>query len=281
MSSPEAQIEELIGKLHKINCNLKKAPHRRYLKNTIFEKLSNSKSIFDQINEKLSSFEKLIDATHHTFLAKAARLEYSEIQLTLQTKLQYHTKPVSFKSVVYAVIFKNVLARKYIMALFDVKTASNIVQTYDGSSDNLDAFVDAAMLLQDYIADGQVATAVRFLKTRLTGKARLGLAENLNTIEAVVEDVKARCSERVSPENIIAKLKNVKQKTDTNSLCDEIDTLTQKLKSVYVGQGIPEGVAKSMATKAGIDALVNGSSVNYETKLMLNVGTFTSIQEAV
>lgn len=49
---------------------------------------------------------------------------------------------------------------------------------YDGTPENLDAFVDAATLLKDYVAADQVATAVRFLETRLTGKARLGLAQN-------------------------------------------------------------------------------------------------------
>lgn len=212
-------------------------------------------------------------------MIKASRFEYTEISQIITDKLAHCTGRLSFKSIVIAIIFNNRLI-KLTKMVFDMKTATSIVQTYDGSADNLDAFVDAANLLKDYIAEGELQTAIRFLKTRLTGKARLGLPENLNTIDAIVNDVKARCSEQVSPENILAKLKSTKQKGDANSLCDEVDNLTNKLKSIYVGQGIPDGVAKSMATKAGVDALINGVN-NFETKLILKAGNFSNIKEAV
>lgn len=96
----------------------------------------------------------------------------------------------------------------------------------------------------------------------------------------IINDVKTRCSEKISPENILAKLKNIRQKGDANTHCNEIDNLTNKLKSVYVGQGIPDEVAKSMATKAGVDALINGTS-SFETKLILKAGTFKDVQDAV
>lgn len=43
--------------------------------------------------------------------------------------------------------------------------------------------------------------------------------------------------------------------------------------AVGVGQGIPDEVGKSMATKAGVDALMNGTK-SFETKLILKAGTF-------
>lgn len=279
MNDIQKEIEILLGQLHKIRVNLNKAPSRRYLKSTIKNKLNISRSLYNDINNKLVAIEHIIDSKHCEFLIKATRAEFSEIQLILKTKLSEHMKPVSFKSTVYAIILSNYLAKTHIMA-FDMKTATSIVQTYDGTADNLDAFIDAANLLKDYVKNEQVATAVRFLRTRLTGKARLGLPENLNTIDAIINDVKARCSEQVSPENILAKLKSTKQKGDANSLCDEVDNLTNKLKSIYVGQGIPDGVAKSMATKAGVDALINGVN-NFETKLILKAGNFSNIKEAV
>lgn len=166
------------------------------------------------------------------------------------------------------------------MAQFDLKTATCIVQAYDGTADNLGSFIDAATLLKDYVAADQVATAVRFLKTRLTGKARIGLSQNINTIDDLINDVKTRCEEQISPTSIIAKLNASKSKGDTNTFCDEVDKLTNKLKSVYIGQGIPDGVANSMATKVGVNALINGTT-NYETKLILKAANFTNIQEAV
>lgn len=275
----ELEIDFLISQLHKIKLNLKKAPFRQYLRSTLRQKLILSRNLYNEIVGKIKLHEDKIDNDHLNFLIKASRFEFTEISQILTGKLANCSGRLSFKSVVIAIIFKNRLV-KLVKMVFNMKIATSIVQTYDGSADSLDAFVDAANLLKDYIAAGELPTAIRFLKTRLTGKARLGLAENLVTVEAIVDDVKARCSEQISPENILAKLKNTKQKGDTNSLCDEVDNLANKLKSIYVGQGIPDGVAKSMATKAGVDALINGTN-SFETKLILKAGTFRTIQEAV
>lgn len=135
------------------------------------------------------------------------------------------------------------------------------------------------MILKDYVQPTQVETAIKFLRTRLTGKARIGLQANSATIDGLVNDVKLRCKDKQTPENIIAKIKNIKQRADINSLCDEIDSLTIKLKSIYVQQGIPENLAQSMSTKTGVDALIN--NVNSETRLILKAGTFSNIKDAV
>lgn len=279
---PES-IETLLSKLAKIQLNLKKAPNRTYLRCTIIKKINNIKKIYSEINQELQKNENSINTQELEFLIKATRLEYNAIYDILQFKLKNARKTLSFKSCVLVIIFINQVNSKKKMAnpqVFDIKTATAIVQQYDGTADNLDAFVDAANLLKDYVTAEQIPMAVKFLKTRLTGKARIGLPENLVTIDAMVNDVKARCSERISPENILAKLKNTKQKGDTNTICDEVDALSNKLKSIYLGQGIPEEVAKSMATKAGVEALINGVN-NFETKLILKAGTFTNIKDAL
>lgn len=47
MTDAGADIEILIGKIHKIKVNLKKALHRRYLKYTLDEKLRTVKSLYN------------------------------------------------------------------------------------------------------------------------------------------------------------------------------------------------------------------------------------------
>lgn len=78
---------------------------------------------------------------------------------------------------VYALIFNNSLKkfinREVATMPFDIKTATSIVQVYDGKPEDLDASVDSANLLKDYVQADDVATAVKFLKARLTGKAEL------------------------------------------------------------------------------------------------------------
>lgn len=163
---------------------------------------------------------------------------------------------------------------------FDIKTATALVQTYDGSADGLDAFLDATSLLNELTTAAHQPVAVKFLKTRLTGKARLGLPEDATTIEAITQDVKNRCASKTTPENITAKLKAVKQKTTVETFCEEVDALTTKLKAVYLQNKVPEPIANSMATKAGVDALVNGTN-SQETKIILKAGTFGDIKDAI
>lgn len=49
---------------------------------------------------------------------------------------------------------------------------------------------------------------------------------------------------------------------------------------MYVEEKIPADKANQMATKSGVEALIGGIS-NYDTKLILKIGTFTKINEAI
>ncbi|XP_058456724.1 TBC1 domain family member 31 [Malaya genurostris] len=80
-------------------------------------------------------------------------------------------------------------------AIFDVKQATAIVPMYDGSADSLSSFTDAVSLLAELTPANQLATALKFVKTRLTGKARLGLG-NCDTLQALADDVERRCKVR-------------------------------------------------------------------------------------
>lgn len=151
---------------------------------------------------------------------------------------------------------------------FDIKTATALVQPYDCSAEGLDAFLDAISLLADLTPAEQVATMMKFLKTRLTGRARLGLPDNIDNINDLKQNVKQRCASKQTPENITAKLKAVKLKGSVESFCEEVDTLTAKLKAVYLQSNIAEGVANNMATKVGIETLVNGAN-SQETRIIL------------
>lgn len=163
---------------------------------------------------------------------------------------------------------------------FDIKIATAIVQTYNGDEATFDTFADSINLLRDLTKPEHMQLAIRFVKTRLAEKARLGLVENPTSLDEIIADVKQRCTGKTTPENILAKLKTLKPKADTNVLCDDIDTLAGKLKATYVSQGIPETVAKTMATKAGVDALIS-TTTNYETKIILKAGTFQNLQDAI
>lgn len=83
------------------------------------------------------------------------------------------------------------------MAPFDMKQATAIVPMYDGTPDDLYAFIDAINLLAELTAVENTATAVKLVKTRLTKKARLGLPNNLADLADIANDLKTRCNSEI------------------------------------------------------------------------------------
>lgn len=60
----------------------------------------------------------------------------------------------------------------------------------------------------------------------------------------------------------------------------EIDQLTDKLKQAYVREDVPINVATKLANKAAIQSLI-AASIRQETKMLLKVGKFDSLGEAL
>lgn len=163
---------------------------------------------------------------------------------------------------------------------FDVKQATALVQPYDGSSSNLESFIDSVIFLKDLTKDNHMATAVKFVKTRLSGKARSGLPDTIVTIDALIDHIKLKCQDTATPDSIVAQLNILKQRGPITSFCEEIENLCGKLENVYVSHKVPADVAKTMTTKAGVNALIKGINAS-EIKLILKAGNFTSIKDAL
>lgn len=175
---------------------------------------------------------------------------------------------------------KNQKENSLVIMPFDIKEATAIVQPYNGSHDGLNTFIDSANLLKDIIEAANLPTAIKFLRTRLTGKARLGLPDNFETIDDLIANVKSRCEVIVTPENILAKLKATRQKGDTDNFLNDVDSLCSQLHATYIVSGVPDDVAKKMATKAGVEALTAGV-ISQETKIILKAGNFTDVKQAI
>lgn len=272
-------IEIYLGKLRSTENNLKKAPNRIYTKIFLEKKLKETHQLRNQIIDELVCLQDVIDEEIRVRINTESKFLLSSIIQAIELKI-----PLAKSGPNYT--FKN-LARLAIICrhltmgdVFDIKTATAIVQPYDGCADKLEAFVDAANLLNELTKEAHRPMAIKFLKTRLNGKARQCLPENIATIDDLVKQVKEQCMEVISPQSIIAKLKVSSQKGDVAKFCSEVESLTTQLQNVYISQKIPGDVAKSMATKAGIDTLINGIK-NTEMKIILKAGTFPSVKEAV
>lgn len=163
---------------------------------------------------------------------------------------------------------------------FDLRQATSLMQPYDGAAAGLDAFIDSAKLLGELIQPTHMAMAVKFIKTRLSGKARSGLPDTIVTIDALVDHVRTRCQDTATPDSIVAQLNTLRQRGPITSFCEEIENLCSKLEKVYVSQKVPEEVAKTMTTRAGVNALIKGVTAS-ETKLILKAGNYSSIKDAL
>lgn len=195
---------------------------------------------------------------------------------------------ISLKATVTAIIFKN---RLFKMALVvDVKLGTSLIPIYDGNTANLDGFIDAVTLFETTVnqafekgtADQKTAasnTVLQLVRTRLTGKARQALAAN-QSLKQLLDAIRVRCASKVSPDSVIAKLKTLKQGGDLNNFCDQVDKLCNELQAAYLRDAIPQDTASKMATKRGVESLINGTK-NSETRMILKAGTYDSISDAI
>ena len=248
-------LEDEIGQLVLINNNLKKSINKKFRLETLQAKLKYANALYTQIEINLQKNEDLLSGSELTFLVKAARNAITEIRNIIYLKLEDKNKSKMALSAAAAPIF-------------DYKQASSLIQPYDGNASNLDTFLDSIRLLKELTPDALIPTAISFIKIKLSGKARLCLPENIATIEQLEDIVRARCEDKTTPENIIAKLNAYKQRGTINGFCEEIENLCAKLENTYLKQQVPVEVAKNMATKAGLNALINGINAP-ETKLIL------------
>lgn len=163
---------------------------------------------------------------------------------------------------------------------FDLKKAAATVSIYDGCAENLETFVDAARLLVELTPADQHAILYKFLKTRLTGTARQAInnaqEEDPN---ALIAAVTIKCADKRSAEQLITKIKTIKNRGNTERYCEEIEKATTALERLYVSQQMPDHLATKMAATVGVETLINGAR-NTETKIILKASKFTNINEA-
>lgn len=161
---------------------------------------------------------------------------------------------------------------------FNLKDATALIPSFDGSASNLPSFIDAVNLLAELTPESQVATAIKFIKIKLTGKARQGLPANINTFDDLIADIQRRCKSKETPKSLEAKF-NQLNPANKNEFCDAVENITQDLKSLYLDQGVPTDTANSLATTAGLNALIEKIHCR-DTQLILKAGNFTDIQSA-
>ena len=282
------ELEEALIKEYK---NLNKSKNRPRTQKSIDEKRAKLYDIILKYKTTIANLEFRLPSEEWN----KEVLKYNNLKLirTNANKILDETKilpPATFKAAVRAIIFcKRLSHTDTNMPTVDIKLGTSVIATYDGSPDNLNTFLDAVSLFKDTVdtefaaatAEQRTAadaTIFKFIKTRLTGIARQTI-NGANSVDEIVLKLKEQCSPKITADSLRAKLKAAKQKGNLTQFCEEIEQLTSRLASQYIDETIPANKANQMATKAGIETLINGIT-NPEAKLILKAGNFSKISEA-
>ena len=291
MLPPQLKLRELEKALIKECKNLSKSKNRPRTQNSINEKRAKLHDIILEYKTSITNLEFRLPFEEWNKEVikynKLKKIRNDANKILDETKI---LTPATFKAAVKAIIFCNRLSHNSItMPIVDIKLGTSLINTYDGCPDNLNTFLDAVSLYKDTVntefaaatAEQRAAadtTVFKFIKTRLTGIARQ-IINGANSTDEIVLKLKEQCSPKITADSLRAKLKAAKQKGNLTQFCEEIEQLTSRLASQYIDETIPANKANQMATKAGIETLINGIT-NPEAKIILKAGNFTKISEA-
>lgn len=85
---------------------------------------------------------------------------------------------------------------------------------------------------------------MKFVKTRLTGKARLAITADVADLDGVIAVLKKRC-QGDKYHVIEAKLANIKQNgKDATAFTNQVNELAENLLSVYISEGVRADTAE-------------------------------------
>lgn len=265
-------IEQDVQALLKIQNNLKKSINNKITNETLKAKWQYVSTLFNKIETEVSEEGEFISDSKLKFLVKASREAYNEIKHIIKLKLQENSDRQEQNTII--------MANPPAPTPFDFKTATALIQNYDGSPTGLDTFLDSVGLFADLTPQEHIATGIRFLKTKLSGKARSAIPPNAQTFAEITDAIKQACKSVVKPEVILAKLANEKQITDLTKFTEQLEKLTLQLEHAYVAEEVPLATASRLAIRAGTNALANGIK-NKETQLIIKAGKFDTLAEAI
>lgn len=259
-------ILQKLGNLQKIEQNLRKSVNQVISAHTLLGHLENATELYGEIDELLIKNQDQIPDVEFFAFIKQSRNALSYIKESLRIRKINTNKTMTTTS----------------EAPFDAKLAASILTPFDGDASKLSAFVDGVKFLKNVATtETQKKMLKLFLLTRISGKARDALPSDIAnlTIDEVLRLIITNCESKITTDQILAKLKSIKKGLPKQQYCQEVEDLCDKLTNTYVRENIAHATAKKLATKAGLDALINVVSSN-NSKIVLQAGTFTSIEQA-
>lgn len=157
-----------------------------------------------------------------------------------------------------------------------LKLASVILPEYDGTFEELQRFVDAIELVEQFTGT-YMNIAVAITKTKLKGTAR-NFIQDENSLKAIRDTLK-KFIRPEPPALIVSKLRNLEQINKTpNEYIKELEILTTSLKSAYIVQGLSIELAEDYTTDTTVE-VIKLNSINEKVKLIMEACSFKTVSE--
>lgn len=174
---------------------------------------------------------------------------------------------------------ENLNLTEFFSTKMDYGQIAKILGDYDGKPENCDSFLLKIELADELTNEENKATLLKFLKTRLSGRA-LSVSKDKNTIAGVIAALRANCKSAETSATLLAKLSATKQDNTVKNFVTQVESRFDQLTSAYIAEGVPPETARNLAKDFAINALTEGVK-SPETKIILKSGQFTSLTDAV
>lgn len=248
------RIKAIVKDLERTLSNLEKAPNRKYKAETLDSKeqtVQDSLAILKQLETEEKSSE---------FVAQAD-----------------HTKTLS-RQIIELIRGKRELS-KDIMP-FDIKTATALLPHYTGKEDETESFIEAVDLLYEITAEDDRDLMVKFIKTRISGKARLALPENIDSVDAIKDKLRQKFLLKISSDAILAQLRSTHQgNKKLSEYIAQVESLASQLTRAFIAENVASGeAAEKLAEKFAKQSFIDNVA-NQETSIILKASNLTKLSD--
>lgn len=277
-------IEETVLKIKRIIINFKKQPNRQYTLKFLNEKEQQVNKLREIFTKASAQLPKVDTKENNQYFQEALSLINSKKETVIVAIPEESEEGNSSEE-------ENLREEEEEEHEFEMATAAQkkefigmcasiIRENYDGNPLSLEAFLDKIALIEELVEDNLVNTLISFIKSKLEGKAREALPENVTSIN----DIKVALKAKIKPENskvIAGKIAALQVRSGNYP---EFTKQAEALADALERSLVIEGISKQKATEMAIEQTVNVCRLNAKTdlvKAILASTAFTDPKEVV
>lgn len=157
-----------------------------------------------------------------------------------------------------------------------ISMCANILrENYDGNPLSLQSFFDKIDLIQDLTDANLTVTLVSFVKSKLEGKAREALPENVSTID----QIKTALKNKIKPDNSKVVAGKIAALQVRNNNYADFAKQSEELADALERSLVIEGITKDKAHEMAIEQTINVCRLNARSDLVKSILASTSFSD--